>query len=119
MKKKVLLSIFLIGVMVIGLTGCGKVNYTEKQIQVREHFQPWYLSSKMTAGEIYDKALKNQKWTEDEDELILEGKDKKTGKKIKVYYEFKGEQPNVRSMSIDGEDKSYSDWYKYMTSYID
>ena len=71
------------------------------------------------AGEIYDKALRNQKYTEDEDELILEGKDKKTGKKIVVYYEFKGDNPDVTAMKIDGEDKSYSDWYKYMTSYID
>lgn len=118
MKKKLLITL-LIGVFVLGLTGCGKVNYTEKQIQVREHYQPWYLSSKMTSGEIYDKALKNQKWTEDEDELILEGKDKKTGRKIRVYYEFKGDHPSVREMTIDGEDKSYIDWYKYMTSYID
>ena len=118
MKRK-LLNILLMGVLIIGLTGCGKENYTEKQIQVREHFQPWYLSSKMTAGEIYDKALRNQKYTEDEDELVIEGKDKKTGKKIKVYYEFKGDRPDFESMTIDGEDKSYSDWYKYMTSYID
>lgn len=118
MKKK-LLSIILMGVLLVGLTGCGKVNYTEKQIQVRDHYQPWYLSSKMTSGEIYDKALKHQKWDEDEDELILEGKDKKTGKKIRVYYEFKGDHPTVRGMTIDGEDKSYIDWYKYMTSYID
>lgn len=118
MKRKIL-SFLLIGFLIVGLTGCGKVNYTEKQIQVREHYQPWYLSSKMTSGEIYDKALRNQKYTEDEDELILEGKDKKTGKKIKVYYEFKGDHPSVVSMKIDGEDKSYIDWYKYMTSYID
>ena len=118
MKSK-LLCYLLVGIIIICLTGCGKVNYTEKQIQVREHYQPWYLSSKMTSGEIYDKALRNQKWTEDEDELILEGKDKKTGKKITVYYEFKSDHPKVISMKIDGEDKSYIDWYKYMTSYID
>ena len=118
MKKKVV-SILLIIIAIICITGCGKVNYTEKQIQVREHYQPWYLSSKMTAGEIYDKALRNQKYTEDEDELVIEGKDKKTGKKIRVCYEFKGDRPDFESMTIDGENKSYSDWYKYMTSYID
>ena len=118
MKRKIL-SFLLIVFLIVGLTGCGKVNYTEKQIQVREHFQPWYLSSKMTAGEIYDKALRNQNWEEDEDEIMIEGIDKKTGKKIRVFYEFKGDQPSFEAMTIDGKDKSYSDWYKYMTSYID
>lgn len=117
MKK--LLSILLVGLFTFTLVGCGKVNYTENMIRVREKYNPWYLSSKTKAGEIYDKALKNTDWQDDGDTVVISGTDRKTGSKIVITYEIKELTVDMKEMTIDGEKKSYVDWYKYMTSYID
>ena len=75
MKNK-LLSILLLGLLATCLAGCGEVNYTENMIRVREKYNPWYLSSKLKAGEIYDNALKNADWKDNGDTVIVSGIDK-------------------------------------------
>lgn len=118
MKNK-LLSILLLGLLATCLTGCGEVNYTENMIRVREKYNPWYLSSKMKAGEIYDKVLKNTDWKDNGDTVIISGIDKKTGKRISITYEIKRNTVDVKKMIVNGEEKDYFYWYKYMTSYLE
>ena len=121
MKKKIL-SIGIVALlitMLFLLAGCGKINYTDNMLMVREHFQPWYLSSNKNAGEIYDIALKNTKWTDENGIVTVSGTDKKSGEKIVVTYEIDGEHVEFISMTQNDEKKDYSDWYNYMTKYID
>lgn len=112
--KSLLIILFLIFV-----TGCGTKNYSENIIKVREKFNPWYLSSKTKAGEIYDKALNNIKWEEKDNIVIVKGIDKKTRKEITVEYEIKKNGIDMKKMTINGEEKSYAEWYKYMTGFIE
>ena len=57
MRKKILYGILLC-ILTIGIVGCGEVSYSEGMERVRK-FSPWYLSSNIKAGEIYDKVLRN------------------------------------------------------------
>ena len=119
MKRKIMNLIF-VGILLLGFTGCGKVKYTENILLAREHYQPWYLSSRLNGGEVYDRALRHQKWEDTGDQVIVSGIDKKTRKKIVVIYEVKkNNRVEVVKMTVNGEEKSYFDWYDYMTKYID
>lgn len=115
--KSRLLSILLLLFLITGLVGCGKESYSENMLKVRK-FSPWYLSSKIKAGEIYDKVLRNTNWEEKDNQVIISGIDKITNKKIVVIYKVKEYSVDVEKMTVDDEEKDYFYWYKYMTNYI-
>ena len=116
--KKNLFNILLVCFIIIGLVGCGKVSYSESMQRVR-NFSPWYLSSKIKAGEIYDNILKNTTWKEKDNQVIISGIDKITNKKIVITYEIKEHSVDMIKMTIDGEEKKYIDWYNYMTDHLE
>ena len=117
--KKRFINILFICFIVFGLVGCDKEeSYTEGMIRART-FSPWYLSSDVKAGEIYDNALKNINWEEKDNKVIISGIDRKTNKEIVITYELKKYGIDMKEMTVNGEKKDYLYWYKYMTSYID
>ena len=129
MKKKIL-SILLMGILVISLTGCGsneKFEFTEAMIEQRNHTIG--LLGSHTVGEYLDYCVLDQKWSEDDSyittdgngAIILTGKDKKTGNKIEVRWYKKltcsGCLSNVYKFKNGDEEGGYQQYLSYLADY--
>lgn len=138
MKKvlSILLIIILMAGMLFGLTACGddddsdsssrskKVTYTEGMMNLR-NFDPLILEGH-SAGELLDIALKNADWKEDDKynidyaAVIVTGKDKKTGEKVKIVWNAEEESgTGFITMTIGDEEKGYSSFLSYLGEYIE
>lgn len=133
MKKKILIMV-LIGVLTIGLTGCGSKNeentkfeFTDAMIEQRDHTIG--LLGSHTVGEYLDYCVLNQKWSEDDSymttdgqgAIILKGKDKKTGNSIEVRWYKKltcgGCLSNVYFFKNGDEEGGYQNYLSYLADY--
>ena len=119
MKMKKLLLCLLCGVMLFSITGCGTPNYTDNMRVVRENFNPWHLETNLNGGDLFDKALKRAKWDDNDGTVTITGTDTKTGDSMEVVFEVADDRAKFISMIQEGEDKSYAQFYRYITNYIE
>ena len=128
MKRK-LLSILLIGVMVIGLTGCGKkvFEYTENMKEMRS-YTAGYIDNK-TIGEVLDVAIVDAEWSETEKQgatvsgrIFVKGKDKKSGNNVELIWKTSldmYDDNGFESFTKDGEELTYGQFLDYLKDYVD
>ncbi len=118
-KKWIIAAICIILVIFFVSIFPGKTRYTENMKKVREDYNPWYLETKLNGGDLLDSALKNEKWSEENNTVIVKGKDKKTGDSIVITYKIDDRgKVTFESMTRNGEEKDMGNWYKYLTNYI-
>ena len=75
---------------------------------VRENFNPWHLETNLNGGDLFDKALKNAKWDDEDGTVTITGTDNKTGDSIEVIFEVADDRAKFISMEQEGEEKSYA-----------
>lgn len=139
MKKK-LLSILLIGILVIGLTGCGNSSnkgsneYTDAMNKIRNtKFE--MLGEKYNIGNYIDYAIPNAKWSEDDNyvgdrgngAVKVVGNDKNTGNEVEIVWIKNIENGVKRESSIDyivlngvkedDDAMAYSNYILYLENY--
>lgn len=91
---------------------------------VRNEFKKWVLledgSGKYTVDMAIDKSLNKVKWKYDKklDLITVSGEDKSSDDNIVITFSNNG-SVEFKSMTRNGVDISYSDWYSYLMSYRD
>ena len=87
---------------------------------VKKDFKEWVLLDEYTVDKAIDKSLKKVKWKYDKslDVIIISGLDKSSDDKIVMTF-TNDDKATFKSMTRNGEDISYSDWYSYLISYKD
>lgn len=128
MKK--ILSILLIGMLAITLTGCGskKVQeFTENMKEMRS-YTAGYIDNK-SLGEVLDIAIIDADWQETPQEgatksgkIIVTGKDKNTNVDVKLTWNTtKGmyEDNGFDTFTKNGEGLTYGDFLDYLKSYVE
>ncbi len=133
MKQKIF-NILLIGILFIGLTGCGnnggsneKFEFTDAMTEQRNHTIG--ILGSHTVGEYLDYCVLDQKWSEDDSyitsdgngAIILTGKDRKTGNKIEVRWYKKltcsGCLSSVYKFKNGDEEGGYQEYLSYLADY--
>ena len=139
MKRK-LLSILLIGVLFIGLTGCGNSSnkssnkYTDAMNKIRNtKFE--MLGEEYNVGNYIDYAIPNAKWSEDDNyvgdrgngAVKVVGNDKNTGNEVEIVWIKNIENGIKRESSIDyiiingvkedDDAMAYSNYILYLENY--
>ncbi len=127
MFKKII-SLFLIVVMVVSLTGCGnkKQEYTENMKEMRG-YTAGYLDNK-SLGELLDIAIVNANWQETPKQgatksgnIIVKGKDKNTKEDVELVWKTTldmYESNGFISFTKDKEKLTYGEFLDYLKSYI-
>lgn len=117
MKK--IINILLCLIILLGVSGCGKVKYTDNMLKVREDFNPWNLEVSENVGDLLDKALEKAKWSDKNNIVKVKGKDQKTGKDVEVTFTIKDEQVTFDKMVLDGKETDYIGFFEYIADYAD
>lgn len=122
-KKYINIIIFFVILVVVLLLFyfIGKTSiFSGIDSSVKKDFKEWVLLDEYTVDKAIDKSLKKVNWKYDKklDVIVISGLDKSSDDKIEMTF-TNGDNVTFKSMTRNGEDISYSDWYSYLMSYKD